>query len=67
MRVGGALICDNVPAENMDAVRVILERCELSPEHLQRLENLPVLQVLQILLLQEQELHTLQRKREEEG
>lgn len=46
----------------MDAVRVILERCELSPEHLQRLENLPVLQVLQILLLQEQELHTLQRE-----
>lgn len=56
------LIGDGVPAENMDSVRVVLERRELSPEHLQSLENLPVLQVLQILLLQEQELHTLQRE-----
>jgi len=43
----------------VDALRVVLEGRELGPEDLQRLQNLPVLQVLQILLLQQQELHAL--------
>lgn len=48
-----------IPAEDVDAFSVVLQGREFGSEHLQRFQNLPVLQILQILLLQEQELHAL--------
>lgn len=53
-----------VPAKYVDAVCVVLERRQLSPEHLQSLQDFAVLQVLQVLLLQQQELHTLSNRHE---
>ena len=54
----------DLPAEGVDAVRVVFERCEFAPQHLQSFQDFPVLKELQILLLQEQELHPLRRGRE---
>ena len=53
-----------LPAQDVDTLRVVLERSELSSEDLQGLQNLSILQILQVLLLQQQELHTLSRGRE---
>lgn len=51
----------------MDAICVVLERRQLSPEDLQSLQDFSVLQVLKVLLLQQQELHTLSRKKRSTG
>ncbi len=48
-----------VPAEYVDAVCVVLERRQLSAEHLQSLQDFAIFQILEVLLLQQQELHTL--------
>ena len=53
---------DDLPTQDVDPLCVVLQGRELSPENLQGLKNLAVLQVLQILLLQQQKLHTLRTK-----
>lgn len=50
------------PAQDVDPLRVVLERSQFGSEDLQGLQHFPVLQILQILLLQQQELHPLSRK-----
>lgn len=51
----------------MDAICVVFEWRQLSSENLQSLQHFAVLQILQVLLLQQQELHTLRgRKRDKE-
>lgn len=46
----------------MDAICVVFEWSQLSPENLQSLQDFAILQILQVLLLQQQELHTLRGK-----
>lgn len=53
-----------LPAEYMDAICVVLEWSQLSPENLQSLQDFTVLQILQVLLLQQQELHTLRGRKQ---
>lgn len=52
----------NWPAQDVDTICIVLQRCELGSEDLQGLQDLPVLEILQILLLQQQELHPLYTK-----
>jgi len=59
MRAMKQLQYQKVPAEYVDAICVVFEWRQLSPEHLQSLQDFAILQILQVLLLQQQELHTL--------
>lgn len=54
------------PAQDVDPLGVVLERSQFSSKDLQGFQDLPILQILQILLLQQQELHPLCRKNQEE-
>lgn len=54
------------PAQDVDPLGVVLERSQFSSKDLQGFQHLPILQILQILLLQQQELHPLCGKHQEE-